>query len=96
MDYLLLTDEQKNQIALRRLLDLEAEHNGLELDIRLATASGVENENVERARNQTVILERQISTLVSWVQPADKADSDDEVELVDEPVANGRKPVLAR
>lgn len=95
VDYLLLTDQQKDQISLRKLLDLESEHNALELNIRLAVASGIENESVENARNQQLILERQISILTSWIQPAPAEEAED-VELVDEPVANGRKPVLAR
>lgn len=95
VDYLLLTDQQKDQISLRKLLDLESEHNALELNIRLAVASGIENESVENARNQQLILERQISILTSWVQPPPAEEAED-VELVDEPVANGRKPALAR
>jgi hypothetical protein len=96
MDYLLLTDQQKDQISLRKLLDLESEHNALELNIRLAVAAGIENDSVENARNQQLILERQISILTAWISPAPQDDADDETELVDEPVANGRKPVLAR
>lgn len=95
VDYLLLTDQQKDQISLRKLLDLESEHNALELNIRLAVASGIENESVENARNQQLILERQISILTSWIQPP-PAEGAEDVELVDEPVANGRKPALAR
>lgn len=95
VDYLLLTDQQRDQISLRKLLDLESEHNALELNIRLAVAAGIENESVENARNQQLILERQISILTSWIQPPPAEEAED-VELVDEPVANGRKPALAR
>lgn len=91
MDYLLLTGQHKDQISLRKLLELESEHHGLELNIRLATAAGIENENVEAARNQALILERQISILTAWIQPAPEEEND---EVIDAPVANGRKPVL--
>jgi hypothetical protein len=94
VDYLLLTDQHKGQISMRKLLDLESEHHGLELNIRLATAAGIENDSVENARNQAHILERQISILTTWIQPP--AEEENDVELVDEPVANGRKPALAR
>jgi hypothetical protein len=57
----------------------------------LATAAGIENENVEAARNQALILERQISILTAWIQPPAEEEND---EVIDAPVANGRKPVL--
>lgn len=95
VDYFLLTGQQREQISLRKLLDLESEHHALDLDIRLATASGIENDRVEAARNQAIILERQISILISWVQPPAEPEEED-AEPVDMPVANGRKPALAR
>lgn len=94
MDYLLLTEQHKEQISLRKLLELESEHNALELNIRLATAAGIENDNVDNARSQQQILERQISILSAWIQPPAEEENDDEIGPT--PVANGRKPVLAQ
>lgn len=90
MDYLLLTSEQKSQISLRKLLDLEAEHFGLEMDIKIALATGVDNDNVTAAQQQIVLLSRQIDLVRSWVLPPT---SDAEAET---DVPSNGQPVEAR
>lgn len=69
MNYRLLTETQLAQIVQRRLLDLEAEHARLDLDVRLAKATGVDNDNVTAAVNQLELLVEQIAVLVSWSMP---------------------------
>lgn len=85
MDYLLLTQEQKSQISLRKLLDLEAEHFGLEMDVKVALTTGVENENVVAAQQRLVLLARQIDLVRSWLMPAHEEPA--------EPAPNGLDPV---
>lgn len=93
MDYTLLTDTQRQQIALRKLLDLEAEHAGMELDIRLALSTGVVNDNVTNAQQQFVLLGRQIELLRSWVLPP-QTDEDSVVPDHDDLISpNGLDPV---
>jgi cytidylate kinase len=92
VNYLLLTDAQQGQIALRRLLELEAEHAGIDLDLRLAAAAGIENDVVVNARNQATILARQIAILTSWIQPPAQ---DQEEQIMNEESANGQEPALA-
>ena len=82
-----------NQISLRKLLDLESEQYAIDLNIRLAAAAGIENENVEIARSQLELVCRQISVLTAWILPA-PADDTDDADTVDES-ANGQKPELA-
>jgi len=69
MDYTLLTQGQKDQIALRKLLDLEAEHYGLEMDVKVAISTDVHNDNVINAQQQVILLARQINLLRSWLLP---------------------------
>lgn len=69
MEYRLLTEDHLGQIAQRKLLDLETEHAALELDLRLARATGVQNENVGLAEVRLELLVKQIATLTSWVMP---------------------------
>lgn len=68
-EYRLLTARQIAEIHQRKLLELEAEHARLELDLRLAAASGIENDNVTEARAQLELLAQQIATLISWITP---------------------------
>lgn len=75
MDYQLLTAKQQAQIAHQKLLDLEAEHARLELDLRLAVATGIENDNVEAAKGQLEVLVQQIATLTSWLIPPPDEDA---------------------
>lgn len=84
-EYRLLSAQQQAQIASQKLLDLEAEHARLELELRLAAATGVENENVTAARGQLELLVQQVATLTSWIIPPP----------VDEAPANGHRPITA-
>lgn len=96
MDYTLLTDAQRQQIALRKLLDLEAEHAGMELDIRLALSSGVDNDNVTQAQQQLAVLARQIDLLRTWVLPPSPEVDDESIVTDDDLVSsNGQELVEA-
>lgn len=69
MGYHRLTDIQLTGIANQKLLELEAEHARLELDIRVSKATGIENDNVAAGEEQLDLLVRQIATLASWIMP---------------------------
>ena len=69
MNYRLLSQAQLTQIIQQRMLDLEAEHFRLELDVRLAKATGVNNDNVTAAVDQLKLLEEQVAVLTSWTTP---------------------------
>lgn len=86
MEYMLLTQEQRDQVSLRKLLDLEAAHYGLELEVKIALSTGVRDDSVITAQQQVVLLARQISLLCSWIRPAEEED-------VETPVPNGQDPV---
>lgn len=88
MDYRLLNDGQKQQIARQRLLELEAEHARLALDLRISAATGVENDNVVAGRNQLDLLAKQVETLASWITTEDQPLRG---EVVPD---NGRDPVV--
>lgn len=94
MDYTLLTDAQRQQISLRKLLDLEAEHCGMDLDIRLALFTGVDNDNVLKAQQQLALLDRQINLLRAWTLPP--GDDDDPIVTDDDRVSsNGQELIEA-
>lgn len=86
-EYRMLSLRQQADIATRKLLELEAEHARLELELRLAHATGIENDSVHAAQEQLDILVRQIATLTSWLIPAP--------ETVVEAPSNGQRPVTA-
>jgi hypothetical protein len=52
-----------------QLLKLEIEHARLALDLRLAEATDIDNDQVSVARLQLEILERQIGLLSEWLAP---------------------------
>lgn len=68
-EYRHLTPDQQAGICHQKLLELEAEHARLALDLRLAAATGIENENVVAARGQLDLLARQIEILGDWISP---------------------------
>lgn len=68
-DYRHLTPDQQAQICHQKLLELEAEHARLALDLRLAAATGIENENVVAGRGRLDLLVRQIEVLGDWIEP---------------------------
>lgn len=70
MGYHLLNAKQQAEIYHRKLLELEAEHVRLELELRLADAADIENDSVVEARSQLDVLVRQMATLASWIMPA--------------------------
>lgn len=67
--YRLLTVRQLAEISERKLFDLEAEHARLDLEIRLARATGIDNEQVTGAEGQLELLVHQIVTLTAWLTP---------------------------
>ena len=69
MNYRLLNQDQKFGIRRQKLLELEAEHYRLDLELRIAASSAIENDNVKVAREQLDILNQQIETLVAWLAP---------------------------
>lgn len=87
MDYHLLTGKQREQISLKRLLDMEAEHAGLELDIRIALSTGVNNDNLTGAQQQLALLARQIELLHTWLTPPPVDEDTDKVPV--DVAANG-------
>lgn len=87
MDYSLLGPSELNKIGRQKLLELEAEHARLDLDLRLAHATGIDNDNVTAATNQLAILVQQIATLTSWLTPAPIAEPSDVSANGDQPVA---------
>lgn len=87
-EYRLLTQRQQAEIAHRKLLELEAEHARLELDIRLSKATGIENDSVATAEEHLVVLVQQMATLTSWLTPPPV---EDEVPVSE----NGHRPVPA-
>lgn len=72
-EYRLLNAQHLAEIAQQRLFDLEAEHARLALDLRLAHATGVENDQVAKGEERLALLVQQIATLTSWTIPAPEA-----------------------
>lgn len=70
VNYRILNNGHIERIEADKLLQLEAEHARLSLDLRLARATGVQNENVAAADQQLALLVEQIATLTSWITPA--------------------------
>ena len=70
MDYRFLTAAEAAQICRQKALELEVEHARLALDIRLAEASGIDNDNVTQAKGQLAILVVQMEALASWTHAA--------------------------
>lgn len=66
MHYHRLTPEQMANIHEHKLLELEAEHAALTLDVRLAGVVGLDNESVAQARLHLNILEAQHAALAAW------------------------------
>lgn len=69
MEYRVLDERGVEQIALRKLLDLESNHASLDLDVRLAVATGIDGEPVAQGRQRLALLTLQISTLATWLWP---------------------------
>lgn len=68
-DYVILNAQQLAEIRHRKLHELEVEHARLELDLRLARATSIENDAVAQAEKQLEILYQQRMILLSWMAP---------------------------
>lgn len=68
MIYHRLTPEHMAQVHERKLLELEAEHAALALELRLADVVALDNQSVAQARVHLDILEAQHAALAAWVE----------------------------
>jgi hypothetical protein len=69
MNYGQLTDAQRGEIHRQKLAQIEVEHYRLALDLKLAAAVGVENEQVARGRADLALLEGQRKALIDIIAP---------------------------
>jgi hypothetical protein len=69
MDYTQLTESQIKDIRRQKLLEIEAEHARLALDLELAAGVGLANEQVSTGKANLAMLERQHTTLVDLLSP---------------------------
>lgn len=69
MKYEYLTATQRQDILRQKRLQIEADHAALSLDLRLAKLVDLENEQVNAARSQLDILERQAHAIDDWLSP---------------------------
>lgn len=76
MDYMQLTDAQLADVRRQKLLEIEAEHARLALDLDLASVVGMENEQVALAKTNLMALERQHQTLRELLAPPSADPSD--------------------
>lgn len=67
--YRFLSKAQLAAIWDNKVLELEAEHARLALDLRLARATNVENESVDTAQKHLNVLVAQMAALTSWMSP---------------------------
>lgn len=66
---MILNKDGLAEIYARKLLDLEIEHARLELELRLARATNIQNEAVANAENQMRVLNDQLDILQVWLAP---------------------------
>lgn len=69
MEYALLTSAQHTEVRRQKLLELEAEHARLALDLKLAEAVGLKSEQVAIARANLALVERQHQVLREVMAP---------------------------
>jgi DNA-binding XRE family transcriptional regulator len=74
MEYSQLNDAQRGEIHRQKLAQIEVEHYRLTLDLKLAAAVGVENEQVTRGRTDLALLEGQHQALVDLIFPSASTD----------------------
>jgi hypothetical protein len=84
MDYQILSARQLEQVHLQKLLALETDHARLDLDLRLARAVGLDNDDMVTVQHQLAVIVQQMATLLSWITPPPPEDEehDDEDEIV--------------
>lgn len=61
--YARLTKDQEREIREQKLLQVEAEHFQLSMEVELAGAAGIENAQVDEARTRLAMLEIQVHLL---------------------------------
>jgi hypothetical protein len=81
VNYSTLTDAQKTQILRQKLLEVEAEHFGLNKNVELANAAGISNQQVEEAHSQIRMLETQMRILREDLGIKDVEDDDEDIFL---------------
>jgi DNA-binding XRE family transcriptional regulator len=69
MEYTQLTNAQVVDIRRQKLLEIEAEHARLALDLSLAAGVGVQTDQVAQGRANLSLLERQHKTLHDLMFP---------------------------
>lgn len=84
MDYRQLTDAQLAETRRQKLLEIEAEHARLALDLELADGVGLVSEQVVQGRANLALLERQHRLLSDIISPPPV-----------EPSGNGTEPAPA-
>lgn len=67
MKYEYLTAAQRQDILRQKRLQVEAEHAGLTLDLKLARIAGIENEQVAAAIAQLDVLDIQAKAIDDWM-----------------------------
>ena len=90
MDYKLLTDDQLTEVRRQKLVQIEAEHAALALDLELAAEVNLATEQVAQGRANLLLLERQhrALSLIMW-PPQPSATSDNGS------MSNARNPISA-
>lgn len=78
MDYKMLTDVQLAEVRRQKLVQIEAEHAALALDLELADGVGLQSEQVAQGKANLLLLERQhrdLSNIMWPPQPTDAANN---------------------
>ncbi len=90
MDYTQLTPAQVDDIRRQKLLQIEAEHATLALDLQLADGVEMVNDQVETGRANLSLLERQHADLLRLMAPPASPNGAEPVATVPaaEPVHN--------
>lgn len=79
-EYHQLNENGLQEIRRQKVLQLEIEHARIDLDLRLARATGLQTEEMAVAEGHMRIIEEQIAMLLSWMKP------------VPELASNGHRP----
>jgi hypothetical protein len=69
MDYKMLTDDQLADVRRNKLVQIEAEHAALSLDLELAAEVNLATEQVAQGRANLLLLERQHRVLSDIMWP---------------------------
>jgi hypothetical protein len=92
MDYRLLTNDHLTSIRHQKLLDLEANHARLALDVELAQGAGATDQQVASTLRDMIFIEAQVHLLLQLLAPKAKPAPD----VVDEPTPVEAEVVTAQ